>query len=118
MNQLVPTKRRSRLLALWRLAGWLTGALPALTGRIPVYQTIAAVETFVDQHYQAQIDQLKNRPEYAELRSILMSCQQDEREHRDEALAAQGETTGWLATIWLHMVHTGSGVGVYLASRF
>jgi demethoxyubiquinone hydroxylase (CLK1/Coq7/Cat5 family) len=45
-------QRRSRLLSLWRVAGWLTGALPALAGRRAVYATIASVETFVDQHYQ------------------------------------------------------------------
>jgi demethoxyubiquinone hydroxylase (CLK1/Coq7/Cat5 family) len=37
--------------ALWRVAGWLTGALPALFGRAAVLRTIDAVETFVEGHY-------------------------------------------------------------------
>ena len=48
----LPTTQRSLLLGPWRLAGWLTGALPALFGRRAVFGTIAAVETFVDHHYQ------------------------------------------------------------------
>lgn len=43
----LPVTQQSRLLGPWRLAGWLTGALPALIGRHAVYATIAAVETFV-----------------------------------------------------------------------
>lgn len=48
----LPAYRPSRLLVPWCIAGWLTGALPALFGRRAVYRTIAAVETFVDVHYQ------------------------------------------------------------------
>ena len=48
----LPMAQRSLLLGPWRLAGWLTGALPALFGRRAVFGTIAAVETFVDHHYQ------------------------------------------------------------------
>jgi demethoxyubiquinone hydroxylase (CLK1/Coq7/Cat5 family) len=51
----LPPRQRSRLLGPWKLAGWLTGALPALAGRRAVYATIAAVERFVDAHYQQQI---------------------------------------------------------------
>ena len=55
----LPPMHRSRLLSLWRIAGWLTGALPALVNRRAVYATIEAVETFVDGHYQEQIDCLQ-----------------------------------------------------------
>jgi demethoxyubiquinone hydroxylase (CLK1/Coq7/Cat5 family) len=56
IEALRPAVPRSRLLPLWRPAGWLTGALPALAGPRAVYATIAAVETFVDRHYGEQID--------------------------------------------------------------
>lgn len=42
---------RSRMLRLRRVAGWLTGPLPALVGQRAVYATINVVETFVDQPY-------------------------------------------------------------------
>ena len=58
MEELLPHRRRSRLLPLWRLSGWLTGALPACIGPRAVYATIEAVETFVDHHYAAQLDMI------------------------------------------------------------
>ena len=117
MNQLVPAGERSRLLPVWRLAGWLTGALPSLLGRPAVFRTIGAVETFVDFHYQAQIDELEGRPEHAGLRALLVSCRDDEREHRDEALEHL-DPPGLLARLWIAMVASGSKIGVLLASRF
>ena len=90
LTPLLPWPQRSRLLVPWRLAGFLTGALPALAGARAVYGTIAAVETFVDQHYQHQIDHIDALPApegaaAAALRALLVRCQADECEHRDEA---------------------------------
>ncbi|NIM27417.1 MAG: demethoxyubiquinone hydroxylase family protein, partial [Gammaproteobacteria bacterium] len=72
---------------LWRMAGFTTGALPALFGARAVYVTIDAVETFVDGHYGAQIEALGARPEWRALRALLDACRADERAHRDEARA-------------------------------
>ena len=55
MEDIVPAASRTRLLPVWRLMGWLTGALPALFGSRAVFATIEAVETFVDHHYEQQI---------------------------------------------------------------
>ena len=44
----LPEADRSVLLPVWRVAGWLTGALPALLGQRAVYATVQTVETFVD----------------------------------------------------------------------
>jgi demethoxyubiquinone hydroxylase (CLK1/Coq7/Cat5 family) len=54
-------------------------------GRKSVYRTIAAVETFVDQHYQQQIDHIRSFGGPTELLSLLIKCQADEQEHRDES---------------------------------
>ena len=113
----LPPAQRSRLLGPWRLAGWLTGALPALCGARAVYATIAAVETFVDRHYQQQIDRLHGRPGHDELRQVLIDCQADERHHRDEAAALAGPPPGPLLRAWCALVGTGSGVAVALARR-
>jgi len=59
MNRLLPWRFRSRLLALWVIAGCLTGAIPALFGRRWILGTIAAVERFVDRHYMEQIEMLQ-----------------------------------------------------------
>lgn len=117
ISALLPWPQRSRLLPAWRVAGFLTGALPALFGPRAVYATIAAVETFVDQHYQHQIDKLQNRPEHAALLALLLQCQHDECEHRDEATALTGKPPGLLLRAWCAVVGSGSSVAVELARR-
>ena len=44
INSVIPENSRSRLLPLWRAAGFVTGALPSLFGASAIYATIAAVE--------------------------------------------------------------------------
>ena len=110
-------QRRSRLLGPWRLAGWLTGALPALAGRRAVYATIAAVETFVDQHYQQQIDHLQAHGGPEGLLPLLLQCQADECHHRDEAAALAGAGRPALLRLWCATVGAGSAAAVVLARR-
>lgn len=109
--------RRSRLLGPWRLAGWLTGALPALAGRRAVYATIAAVETFVDRHYQQQIDHLQAHGGPDGLLPLLLQCQADECTHRDQAAALAGPRTPWPLRAWCALVGSGSAAAVVLARR-
>ena len=119
----LPWPRRSRLLLPWRLAGFATGALPALFGPRAVYATVAAVETFVDRHYQHQIDQLDAMPASSDrdvLRALLAECQADECAHRDEA-QAEGRAVlgkpGALLRGWCALVGAGSAAAVAIARR-
>lgn len=114
----LPPQQRSRLLGPWRLAGWLTGALPALAGRRAVHATIAAVETFVDRHYQQQIDHLQRHGGPAGLLPLLQRCQADERHHRDESAALAGARLAWPLRAWCALVGAGSATAVGLARRF
>ena len=113
----LPPSLRSRLLVPWRMAGWLTGALPALFGRRAVYGTIAAVETFVDVHYQQQIDHLRQHGGPEDLLALLLRCQADEQHHRDEAAALAGQHSPWLLRLWCSVVGSGSAAAVVLARR-
>jgi ubiquinone biosynthesis monooxygenase Coq7 len=113
----LPASSRSRLLGPWRAAGWLTGALPALFGRRAVYGTIAAVETFVDKHYQQQIDHLQREGGPEGLLPMLIKCQADECHHRDEALAKAGTSSSWILRTWCFLVGSGSAAAVLLARR-
>jgi 3-demethoxyubiquinol 3-hydroxylase len=113
----LPASRRSRLLGPWKLAGWLTGALPALFGKRAVYGTIAAVETFVDHHYQQQIDHLQRHGGPQGLLPLLQACQADERHHRDESAARAGERSAWPLRAWCAVVGFGSAAAVVLARR-
>ena len=117
METLLPVAQRSRLLPLWRLAGWATGALPALFGPNAVYRTIDAVETFVDQHYAEQTARLQGRPGDAELCAILDACRLDEVAHRDDARSRQRKTPGRIARCWTAVVARGSRLGVAMARR-
>lgn len=113
----LPPSRRSRLLGAWRIAGWLTGALPALFGERAVYATIAAVETFVNRHYQQQIDYLLQQGGPEDLLALLRRCQAEECEHRDEAAALAGAVKSPALRLWCTMVEAGSGAAVTLARR-
>ena len=82
-----------------------------------MYATIAAVETFVDQHYQQQIDHIKQHGAPDGLLPLLLECQADELAHRDEAAALAGGPTSAALRIWCALVGTGSAVAVTLARR-
>jgi ubiquinone biosynthesis monooxygenase Coq7 len=115
MTGWLPPAQFSRLLPLWRLAGFLTGALPSLFGPKAVYATIEAVETFVNQHYEDQICALASRPDLNDLRQTLLDCQADEVAHRDEAAAARGPTRpNVVLRAWCAMVGVGSSAAVSL----
>lgn len=118
----LPGPQRSRLLPGWRVAGWLTGALPAMLGPRAVYATVAAVEVFVDQHDADPLRRIDAAPAHALLpllRRDLADCQADECQHRDEALARQGDrpVSAWLRG-WTLLVGRGSAVAVALARRW
>lgn len=113
----LPAARRSWLLGPWRLAGWLTGALPALVGRCAVYATIAAVERFVDRHYAQQIRHMQQHGGPAALLALLERCQADERHHRDEAAALAGAEPSRALRAWCVVVGAGSAAAVVVARR-
>ena len=126
IDPLLPPRQRSRLLPIWRLAGWMTGALPALVGPRAVFATIEAVETFVDHHYTEQIESIdlvdpgQTQPDLQAVRALLVSCRADEVEHRDEAalLLAQGGDPGSpLLRAWTWAVGTGSRLAVGICRR-
>ncbi len=117
MEEILAPARKSRLLPLWRLAGFLTGALPAVFGPRAVYATIDAVETFVDHHYQRQIDALEGDPRWRTVRETLELCRRDEVGHRDEARHRCVECRGPAMRLWARVVTVGSTLGVATAER-
>lgn len=121
IEPLLPPQQRSRLLPLWHVAGWLTGALPALMGPRAVYATIEAVETFVDQHYAEQIESIDRHdphctdPALQSVRALLKICRSDEIAHRDEAaalFAVGGDEASLVLRAWVWSVGAGSRVAV------
>lgn len=128
MEQVISPRWHSRLLPVWRISGWLTGALPACFGPRAVYATIQAVETFVDKHYAQQttrIDALlapsasndlkpELRTELLALRATLEQCRLDEVAHRDDAAGRWDGRSGPILRAWRAVVAWGSesAVGV------
>lgn len=117
LEAMLPPEGHSRLLPIWRVAGWLTGALPALVGPAAVQVTIEAVETFVDHHYREQIDRLAPAGEEGALRALLEHCRLEEVEHRDEAAGLLGARRGLPARLWGGIVGRGSAAAVSAARR-
>ena len=121
INDIVPPRQRSWLLPVWRLSGWLTGAVPSCFGPRAVYATIQAVESFVDQHYADQvaaIDALLSgalgeahgtrTASLRSLRALLEQCRLDEVTHRDDAGARWDGNGGWILNGWMWVVGFGS----------
>ena len=115
METLICAEEQSIFVPLWRLAGFLTGAIPALFGANAVYATIDAVESFVDQHYQQQVDRLREDGERQQLAEVLEACRQDEVQHRDEARSARQRPPGPLLAAWCRLVGCGSKTAVAVA---
>lgn len=113
----LPARYHSRLLPVWRVAGWSLGAAAAWFGRRVVFQTISAVESFVDRHYLDQIQALSDRPDLQGLSTVLRSFREDELEHRDEALDRLDKRADSLNGWWPRMVGWGSLAGVMVARR-
>lgn len=87
-------RRRVRPTALqpfWDKAGFALGAATALIGPEAAMACTAAVETEIDLHYSQQLDQLEATNEDPELARMIEEFREDEREHRDAALAAGAE---------------------------
>lgn len=117
LEQLLPPAQRSKLLPIWRLAGFLTGFLPALFGPRAVHVTIDAVESFVDRHYRQQLDRLDAEGIHPGIRTLLAHCQAEEVHHRDEARDLHGGAPGLMLRAWGWIVGAGSAAAVAAAKR-
>ena len=81
--------RPTLLQPIWQVAGFALGAATALIGPEAAMACTAAIEEEIDRHYTAQLDELGDSdPELAE---TIAAFRDDERAHRDAALAAGAE---------------------------
>lgn len=113
----LPSRHRSRLLPVWRSAGWLLGAISALCGRRTAYRTVVAVETFVEKHYQAQIEAMSATPDLEALVDTLRGFCAEEVHHRNDAARRVNEPDGWVTRAWVNTVAMGSAIGVRVARK-
>jgi len=83
--------RPTALQPFWHVAGYALGAATALIGPEAAMACTAAVEEEIDRHYSAQLDELEAAGDDPELAAMIEEFREDEREHRDAALAAGAE---------------------------
>jgi ubiquinone biosynthesis monooxygenase Coq7 len=75
---------------LWNIAGFALGAATALMGEKAAMACTAAVETEIDAHYAAQLDELASGEE-EDLREAIEKFRADEAEHKATAFEQGAE---------------------------
>ncbi|NBC88261.1 MAG: demethoxyubiquinone hydroxylase family protein [Alphaproteobacteria bacterium] len=83
--------RPTALHPFWSAAGYALGAGTALLGPEAAMACTAAVEEEIDRHYSEQLDRLTETGADPELAGMIEEFREDEREHRDAALANGAE---------------------------
>lgn len=83
--------RPTALQPFWDVAGFALGAGTALLGPEAAMACTAAVEEEIDAHYSRQLDELERDGDDPELADMIERFREDEREHRDAAIAAGAE---------------------------
>lgn len=81
--------RPTALQPVWDVAGFALGAATALIGPKAAMACTAAVETEIDLHYSAQLEELGDSD--PELSGMIAEFREDERAHRDAAFANGAE---------------------------
>lgn len=83
--------RPTALQPFWSAAGYALGAGTALLGPEAAMACTAAVEEEIDKHYSQQLDRLAETDADPELAEMIEEFREDERAHRDAALAHGAE---------------------------
>ena len=83
--------RPTALQPFWSAAGYALGAGTALLGPEAAMACTAAIEEEIDKHYSEQLDRLAETESDPELAEMIEEFREDEREHRDAALANGAE---------------------------
>ncbi len=78
--------RPTALGAFWDIAGFTLGAATALMGEKAAMACTAAVETQIDAHYAAQLEELAASGAYDDLQKTIEKFRADEAEHKQTAL--------------------------------
>ena len=83
--------RPTALQPFWAAAGYALGAATAMIGPEAAMACTAAIEEEIDRHYSRQIAELDTDGDDPELARMIGEFRDDEREHRDRALALGAE---------------------------
>jgi len=100
---------------LWHIAGFALGAATALIGPDAAMACTAAVETEIDRHYAAQLEELGDSD--PALSEAIAEFQAEELEHKATALEQGAERAPAYPLINI-VIRTGCRAAIALSSRF
>lgn len=107
--------RPTALQPLWSVAGYALGAATALFGPKAAMACTAAIEEEIDRHYTAQLGELGD--DDPDLAATIREFRDDEREHRDKALALGAEQAPGYPLL-AGAIRLGCRAAIRLAERF
>ena len=118
MSHLISTTEQSKLIPLWKLMGFGLGLFSSLFGYSFFCRTIQAVETFVEQHYNHQINYLISTAQSDSLLQLLLRCCEEEAHHKLDAEShLSHQCRGFWIGAWVKAVSRGSSVAVEAAKK-
>jgi ubiquinone biosynthesis monooxygenase Coq7 len=106
--------RPTLLHPVWSAAGFALGAATALIGPEAAMACTAAIETEIDRHYTEQLDELGDSD--PELGDMIREFRDDERAHRDAALAAGAERAPAYPVLF-HAIRLGCRTAIRLSTK-
>ena len=104
----------TKFLPLWDLLGISLGFGSTLIGKKAAMLCTASVEEVIDEHYQNQIDYLKN--DEKELKSKIIKFREDEIHHKDIAYE-EGATKEGFYSIMDKIIKTGSKIAIGISEK-
>ena len=104
----------TKFLPLWDLLGVGLGFGSAIIGKKAAMLCTASVEEVIDEHYQNQINQLKN--DEKKLKSKIIKFRNDELEHKDIAYE-EGATKEGFYSIMDKIIKTGSKIAIGISEK-
>ena len=104
----------TKFLPLWDLLGVGIGFGSTLMGQKAAMLCTASVEEVIDEHYQNQINQLKN--DEKELKSKIIKFREDELHHKDIAYK-EGATKKGFYSIMDKVIKTGSKIAIVISEK-
>ena len=116
IEDIIEKKSISKLIPLWKLAGFITGYIPALLGKNFVYATIFYVESFVEKHYREQLQLLSDFKNQIKIKELISELMSDEVSHKEESLKKISQLR-LIHKIWGGVVTIGSRLAVSLSKK-
>ena len=104
----------TKFLPLWDLLGVGLGFGSTLIGKKAAMLCTASVEEVIDEHYQNQINQLKN--DEKELKNKIIKFRNDELHHKDIAYE-EGATKEGFYSIMDKIIKTGSKIAINISEK-